>query len=207
MKKIVAAALLSTASVSAMATDQGGYLTANVGSTIYSNASSQIISSVSFINPYTIGIGGGYHLNPYLSLEGGYSHMNESTITTTYITFPRTATEKLKASSLRIAVVGSLPIGEKFELLGFLGAANTQIDYTASLTGTGFPADVVQSASARKTNLMYGLGAQLNFNKRISLRAQYLDLGKVQLPGNFSGGVAAPNIGVKIVTMGAVFNF
>lgn len=205
MKKIIAAVVLSTASFAALASDPGFYVTAGAGSASYSNANSQFTTGLAFKNPGALSIGGGYHFNPYLGLEAGYSLLGESTITT--YGFFYTITEKLNASSLRLAAVGSIPINEKFELFGQLGLANTKVDYTASVVGGTFAAGVSPSASASKTNLMYGLGGQFNINKRFSIRAQYQDLGKVQLPGNFAGGVRAPNIGVKIVSVSGVFNF
>ncbi len=205
MKNVASALLLSAAiSTPVFAADQGFYVAVDVGPAIYSGAKSQF-SSTNFADPSAITLGGGYHFNQNVGVEANYSVLTDSTITT-YFLFGGTVTQTLKASSLQVAAVGTLPLGEKFELFGKLGLANTTIDYTATPTGL-VPAGITQTASASKTNPMFAIGGQFNFNKHFSLRVQYRDLGKVQLPGLFYGGVSAPNIGVKIISVGGVYNF
>jgi OOP family OmpA-OmpF porin len=81
-----------------------------------------------------------------------------------------------------------------FSVFGKLGLANTQIDYTLSsnfgLSGSG---------SGSKSNLMFGIGGQYRMNKQLAIRAQYEDFGKVK--------VGTVDIGVKAVSVGAVFGF
>lgn len=205
MKKIAIVALLSTALMSsaAFAANVGGYVAADLGQVNYSNAKSQF-SGASFGNPGAITLGGGYHFSQYVGVEAGYSIIGDSTITTVA---GGTATEKLKTSSLQVAAVGTYPINNQFSVFGKLGLANTKIDYTATATGATFVPSVAQAASASKTNLMFALGAQYNINQSWGIRAQYQDFGKVQLPGLFFGGVSAPNIAVKLYSLGGVYNF
>lgn len=206
MKKIATALLLSTAiSAPALAADQGAYVNADLGQANFSNATSQF-STTKFGNPGSITIGGGYHFSQNVGVEAGYSIIGDSTITTNAGGGASTG-EKLKTSSMQVAAVGTFPINDKFDLFGKLGVANTKIDYSAIAAGGTFVPSVAQTASASKTNLMFGIGGQFNINKRFGIRLQYQDFGKVQLPGLFFGGVNAPNISVQVFSVGGVYNF
>lgn len=208
MKKFAAVLLLSGVSaVPAFAADQGGFVNFDLGSVSYTNASSQFSPYPAFGNPGATTIGGGYRFNQNLAVEVDYSMIGDSTITTSVAVPVATITEKLKSSSLQVAAVGTLPIGDKFNVFGKLGLANTKVDYTASVTNATFLPSVAQSASASKTNLMFSLGGQFNFNPHWGIRLQYVNLGKVQLPGQFFGGFTAPNIGVAITSIGGVYSF
>jgi len=195
MKKIASALLLSAAiSAPAFAADQGAFVNADLGQVSYSNATSSL-GTTAFPNPGTIRIGGGYHFSPYLGVEAGYSIIGDSTINTTFL--GATVNEKLKSSSMQVAAVGTYPINDSFNVFGKLGLSNTKIDYTATVNGVS-----VGSSSASKTNLMFGLGGQFNINQHFGIRAQYEDFGKVQF-----SGVGAPNVGVKAISVGGVYNF
>jgi OOP family OmpA-OmpF porin len=199
VKKITIAILLSAfAAAPVFAADQGAYIAVDLGQVSYSNATSQF-SGANAPNPNAIILGGGYHFSQYMGVEAGYSIIGDSTIDTSVVPGV-TITEKLKASSFQVAAVGTFPINDMFNVFGKLGLANTKIDYSASVTNATFVPGVVTAASASKTNLMFGLGGQLNINQHFGIRLQYEDFGKV----TFSN---APDVGVKLYSLGGVYNF
>lgn len=203
MKKIASALLLSAAiSAPAFAANEGGYVNLDLGTASFSNATSQF-GGTNFGNPGSFTIGGGYHFNQNVAVEVGYSIIGDSTINTP--TASGNITETLKTSSFQVAAVGTLPINAMFDLYGKLGIASTKIDYTATppagfIFAPGF--GTVTSTTGSSTNLMFGIGGQFNINQNFGIRLQYLDLGKVQL-----SAAGAPNIGVKITSIGGVYNF
>lgn len=198
MKKITIAILLSAfAAAPVFAADQGAYIAVDLGQVSYSNATSQF-SGANAPNPNAIILGGGYHFSQYMGVEADYSIIGDSSITT--VAGAASATEKLKTSSFQVAAVGTFPINDMFNVFGKLGLANTKIDYSASVTNATFVPGVVTAASASKTNLMFGLGGQLNINQHFGIRLQYEDFGKF----TFSN---APDVGVKLYSLGGVYNF
>jgi len=198
VKKITIAILLSAfAAAPVFAADQGAYIAVDLGQVSYSNATSQF-SGANAPNPNAIILGGGYHFSQYMGVEADYSIIGDSSITT--VAGAASATEKLKTSSFQVAAVGTFPINDMFNVFGKLGLANTKIDYSASVTNATFVPGVVTAASASKTNLMFGLGGQLNINQHFGIRLQYEDFGKV----TFSN---APDVGVKLYSLGGVYNF
>jgi len=200
VKKITIAILLSAfAAAPVFAADQGAYIAVDLGQVSYSNATSQF-SGANAPNPNAIILGGGYHFSQYMGVEADYSIIGDSSITT--VAGAASATEKLKTSSFQVAAVGTFPINNQFSLFGKLGLANTKIDYTLTPGPGTIIVGGVTATSGSKTNLMFALGAQFNINQHWGIRAQYQDFGKVQLDA-----VGAPNIGVKLYSLGGVYNF
>lgn len=205
MKKLASALLVLSASVSvpALAADDSGlYFNLDAGNVKFSDARSQYGAS-SFSDSTAATLGVGYRFNRHLAIEAGYSDAKDSNITT--IGLGTSYAETLKTSSMQLAAVGILPLGEAFSLFGKAGAARTRLEYSALTATIGLPG-VTQSMAVSKTSTLWGLGVQLNASRNLGIRLQYLNLGKVQLPGPFVGG-AAPNIGVTITSLGLVFAF
>jgi len=208
MNKISSVLLLSVAiSAPVFAADQGAFIDFDLGAVGYSGVGSQF-TATSFPNPHSLSAGGGYHFNQYIGVEAGHSLIGDSTIDTATGLPGVTITEKLKTSSTQVAAVGSIPMGPVFTLFGKLGLANTKVDYTATVScGAVFNPGVNQATGTSKTNLMAGLGGQFNIGRHFGIRLQYQDLGKVQLPGQFFGGVPAPTVAVRIASVGCIVNF
>ena len=200
MKKIAIVALLSAfAAVPAVAADM--YAAIDLGSVSYSNANGGPTGTTAFKNPGTIRIAGGSQINQNLGVEIGYSIIGESVIDTSIVIFDPflglaslSAKETLKTSSFQAVVVGTAPINDMLSIFGKLGLANTQIDYKLS-SNFGLSA----SGSGSKSNLMFGIGGQYLMSKQLAIRAQYEDFGKIT--------VGTVDIGVKAVSVGAVFGF
>lgn len=193
-KNILAFAILSAIAAPAFAANEGGYIAIDYGTVNYSNAFGGPTNTTSFLNPGTVHIGGGYHFSQNVGIEVGYSIIGNSEIATLGA---GGYTETLKSSSYQIAAIGTFPINDTFDVFGKLGMANTKMDYT--ITGS-----ITSSASASKTNLMLGLGGQYNFNKNFGIRVQYEDFGKVTVPSSL---VKLTDVGVKIISVGGVYNF
>ncbi len=195
MKKIAITLLSAAIAAPVFAADQGPFVNVDVGQISYSGANSA--GNPSFANPGSVNLGGGYHFNRYLGVEGGYTLIGDSTIN--YIN----ATETLKASAIQVAGVGTYPINEMFDVYGKLGLAHTKLDYT--FTGAGL---LSGSGSATKTNLMYAIGGQFNINPHFGVRLQYADYGKTSFTPTINGTVAPPiNVGITIMSIGGVYNF
>ena len=158
MKRIAIVILLSAFVATPALADNTGkfYVAGDYGSATYSNMSP-------FPNPGVIRIAGGYHFNPAVAVEVGYSIFGDSTIT------GPGGSATLSASSFQIAAVGSLPLNPQFDLIGKLGLASNSADITSTFGISG---------STSQSDLMFGLGAQFHVNSQVSVRVQYEDYGK-----------------------------
>lgn len=194
MKQLLAAAILSTASLSAIAADQGFYATAEAGQISFTGNNPSF-----WPKPSAITLGGGYHFNRNLSVEAGYSIVGDSTVNT--IAAGSSSKETMKTKLLQVVAVGTYPINDTFEVFGKLGLVNEQFDYTYSYSTTGYAYSVSNSAS--KTNLTYGIGGQFNINKRFGLRLQYQNFGKA----SFANCTGNCDFGATSISAGGVYNF
>jgi len=159
-RNILAAALLvATAPFAAHAApEQGFYIGGQIG-----NAS--IDEDFLDDDDMSFGAYGGYKFNRYFAVEGAYTNfgsldgsISNGTDTVFFGTDPQ---------SLALKVVGSLPIGEQFSLLGNIGFHSWDLDEDY---GDDFE-DVIGDSSA--TDLTYGIGGQFDFASNWSIRGQY----------------------------------
>ncbi len=182
-------------------TQKAYYATADLGLFSYSNLNSAY-DGAALPNPAVLRIGGGYRFNQRIGVEAGYSLVGDSILKSTGSVV---LTETVKAAVLHVAAVGTYSINGKFDVFGKLGLASTKLDYSYA-SQTTVPA--TGSGSGTKTNLMFGLGVQYNFNKCYSVRAQYEDFGKTHVTSVFNNGLTvAADIGVTVLSMGGVYNF
>jgi opacity protein-like surface antigen len=180
---------------------KGYYATADLGMVNYSNTASAYDKSA-LPNPLVLQLAGGYRYNQYWAAEAGYSLIGDSV---TKSTGTVVLNETLKNKVVHIAAVGTYTISSKFDVFGKLGLANTAFDYTYSRSTQVATSG---SGSATKTNLMFGLGAQYNINKRYNIHAQYENFGSTTVTNTFSNGTtASANIGISVITVGGTYNF
>jgi OOP family OmpA-OmpF porin len=111
---------------------------------------------------------GGYEVTKHWGVEAGYVDLGASKDIWNTSNF---ATYRL--SSMYLAGVGSLPIGDHFTL--FVKAGLSANHNTGTFTSFGVGSDF----DGRKTTLMYGIGANLSFTKNLAARLQYEDFGGV----------------------------
>lgn len=199
MKKIAIVALLSACvATPALADNSGFYGAVDLGSATFSNALGGPKSTTSFPNQPSARLAGGYNVSSMFAVEAGYARFGGSTIIAVAPGIGN-ANQTLSPSSVYFAAVGNYPINETFSLFGKLGLANSRIGYSYT--------DTLGNSSSQvgsNTNLMYGIGGQYNINSKWGIRAQYENFGKVLVGiGTYPG----ENIGLKMVSIGGVYNF
>jgi len=198
MKKLVAALLLFSAAVTpTLAADQGGYVAVDIGRATLSGADfGGNFGNLTFPNPGTIHLDGGYHFDRNFGIEGGLVLNGDSTLNS--LQGGVAATETLKTSAVYIAAVGTLPLSDQFDLFGKLGLSSIGVDYSSNAFG---------SLTQSQGNIMYGLGAQVNVSRNIGIRLQYENFGKVDFPTGTFGLPRTISVGLSTVTVGGVFSF
>src|SRR5665647_450366 len=178
--KLTLLALAISAGSLAMADDAGWYVGANVGASRATIDDARITSgllgngfSAAPITNDDSSTGyklyGGYRLNRYIAVEGGYFDLGDFGFKAT--TVPAgTLTGNIKLRGLNLDLVGTLPITEKFSVFGRIGANYTQARDTFSAAGAVNVLD--PNPSTRDTNLKVGLGLEYAFNDSLAMRAE-----------------------------------
>jgi OmpA-OmpF porin, OOP family len=114
----------------------------------------------------------GFKFNKYVAMEGGYYYLGK--VGSEYAGPGGYGTVTSKLDAWVLDAVLFVPLNGNFSLLGKLGAASSNID--TSFLGT-VPSNLLP-VTKRKTNFMWGLGAQVDIDTRWALRAEYENLGK-----------------------------
>ena len=117
-------------------------------------------------------IAGGYQFTPMWGAEISYADAGSTSLGSGII-LGTAVSGDYKVSSVQFAGTGTFPIGNDFSFIAKLGIASTDLKITAS--GGGVTVD----QSATTTKLAYGVGAQYDITRNVSVRAQYEDLGDV----------------------------
>lgn len=113
---------------------------------------------------------GGYRLNRYFALEGGYFNLGEFGFTST-TSPPGSLTGKTKLQGLNFDVVGILPLSQRFSAFGRVGVNYAESKTNFSRTGAvSPPAD--PSPSSRDANYKVGLGLQYDFTQALGMRVE-----------------------------------
>lgn len=189
MKKILAAALLSTCiTTPVLAADNSGTF---YGAIDYGTLA---MANWTLSNPSSVSFSAGYHFSPIWAVEGGYTSIADSTFSTN-----GTGTFTYSQSMWNAAAVGTYAVNENFEVFGKLGLGI--VSAKAAVTGTTTLNGVTNtSISAATSSVIYGIGAQYNFSKRVGVRAQYESLGKTT-PDSSTG------LDLTRASVGLVYNF
>lgn len=173
-------ALAALASSFAIADDSGWYAGANVGRSSATIDDARIRSDLSAKNLTMTSITdddrstgykifGGYQYNNYLAVEAGYFDLGNFGFNAT--TVPAgTLNGKIKLKGLNMDLVGTLPITEKFSVLGRIGVNYAHAN--DSFVGTGAVNVLDPNPSKRDTNLKVGLGLQYAFTPALAMRAE-----------------------------------
>ncbi|MGB9094059.1 MAG: outer membrane beta-barrel protein [Gallionella sp.] len=117
-------------------------------------------------------IAGGYQFTPMWGAELSYADAGTTSLGSGVI-LGTAVSGDYKVSSVQLAGTGTFPIGNAFSFIAKLGIASSDLKITAS--GGGVTVD----QSATSTKLAYGVGAQYDLTRNVSVRAQYEDLGDV----------------------------
>jgi OOP family OmpA-OmpF porin len=186
MKFTKASSILSCAVLAVMASsatfadDSGWYVGGNVGQSKARLDEQKIINDVvptpiphAFLSDDTTGRGyklyGGYQINEYLSLEGGYFDLGKFQFNNTIA--PNGLLESdMKVRGVNMDVVGYLPFTEKLSAFGRLGVtyALTQDTFTT----TNAPSVRPGKLSQRDTLPKAGVGLEYKFNDALAMRVE-----------------------------------
>jgi OOP family OmpA-OmpF porin len=198
MKTIACVLLGSLCAAPAFATEAGaGYVTFDAGGAGLRGADfGGPGGNLTFPNRGTLQFGGGYRYTENFAVEGGLVAVGRSTIDSFPLGVPMS--ETLTGGALYVAAVGIIPINPRFELFGKLGLARTRFDYNSN----AFPA-----ATAARTNLMAGLGGQININRAWGVRLQFQHFGRADFgAGALPRGTPA-TVRLNTFTVGGIYSF
>ena len=112
---------------------------------------------------------GGYQFNRYFGLEAGYFNLGKFGFTAT-TTPPGTLNGSIKLQGLNLDLVGTLPLSERFAVIGRVGAQAARS--RDSFSGTGAVTVGNPNPSARDTNYKVGAGLQYAFSPSFLVRGE-----------------------------------
>jgi OOP family OmpA-OmpF porin len=133
----------------------------------------------------------GYRFNRYFAVEGGFAWLGEFQATT-QVTAPTTGalTADIRVIGLYIDAVPTLPLGDRFAAFAKVGVLLSETRTTRSTYGAVTPAPGLNAtASIDQPNWSYGLGAQYDLDKTVTLRfvwERYIKLGDSNTGGEFN---------------------
>jgi len=120
-----------------------------------------------------LGVRGGYYFNKYFSVEGrlAFGVGDDSVSEVIDIGFgPETATLTFDLDySLGVYAVGHIPLTEQFQLYGLVGFTKHEITVDASIPSLGS-----DSESFDDNDLSFGVGAEFDMTKNLSLGVEYV---------------------------------
>ena len=166
-------------------------------------ANGSAINSTSTNNRSTGGkLFSGYQFTPNFALEGGYfdlGRFNYSGVTT-----GGTYNGDTRARGLNLDLVGTLPLSDRFSVLGRVGAAYAQT--RDNFASSGFVPANTFNRSRNDTNVKFGVGLQYAITEALSLRAELeryrindpirnrsnVDMASIGLVYRFGGKVQTP---------------
>ncbi|MFD2365464.1 outer membrane protein [Pseudoduganella sp. GCM10020061] len=128
----------------------------------------------------------GHNFMPGVGVELGYVNFGETRVS------GGGATAWAKPKSLYAAVVGEVPVADKFSVLGKLGVARSSTEIGGSIGG------VTQTAKEKDTSAVIGLGAAYAFTDAVKLVAEYENFGKVAKGEGDSLKVDQVSVGLRV---------
>ena len=112
---------------------------------------------------------GGYQFNRYLALEGGYFKLGKFGFTSA--TVPAgSLTGDIRLQGVNLDLVASLPLSERWSVLGRVGVQDAQAD--DRFAGTGAVSVLNPNPRKREVNAKFGGGLQYAFSPAFLVRAE-----------------------------------
>lgn len=111
----------------------------------------------------------GYQFNPYVGLEGGYFNLGEFDLSAATAP-PGTLNGNLKLQGLNLDLVGTMPLGMNWSVIGRIGAQHAQA--RGRFSGTGAASTIASSRDENDTNYKFGLGLQYEINPSWLVRVE-----------------------------------
>jgi OOP family OmpA-OmpF porin len=141
----------------------------------------------------------GYGFTDNFGIEAGYGNYGKTSVTGTV--GGAASTGSIKATAFQVVGTGAyaVPVVDKLSLTAKAGLASINAKGTA--TGGLVAGSVLAASSVRKTNFVWGIGAEYALTPTVALRADFEDLGTI---GN------ATTIGTYKLTafsVGAMYKF
>jgi len=145
-KSLVAAAVAvcSVGTATAYAADNGFYLGGSLGFSRYHDSINGVSGDGT---PFSGKVFGGYQINRYMGVEAGYADLGRVD----------NSTGNINGHAEYLDAVGTLPLGDRFSLLGSAGFAHVGFDTSAG-DGSG-------------NGLKLGVGAEYALTENVALRA------------------------------------
>lgn len=207
-------ALSALAAPFAYADTPNWYIGANAGGTAATIDDARIASSLMGSGLTTSSISdrdrdagyrlyGGYQFNRYWAMEAGYFDLGKFGYTADTIPFG-SLTGDIRVKGINLDLVGTLPLSDRFSLLGRVGA--NYADTSGTFTGTGAVRVTNPNPTKRDTNYKFGVGMQYAFTDALALRVEaeryrindavgnqgHVDMATIGLVYSFGGKPAAP---------------
>jgi opacity protein-like surface antigen len=114
----------------------------------------------------------GYQLNDYLGVEGGYANLNDWTAHSS--TSGGSYLNKGNADAWLLSAVGTIPLTNKFSVMGRLGAAYMLVDSRLTdLSNTSDTTTRTQSIGKDSYGAYYGVGVTYALLDNFKLRAEW----------------------------------
>src|SRR3989338_7582352 len=166
------------ASPSAVADDSGWYIGGNIGQSRAKIDDARITANLLGIGPASIvddnrdtgyKLFGGYQYNKNFAVEAGYFDLGQFGYTATVVP-AGTLTGTIKLEGLNLDAVGTLPLTEKFSVLGRLGLNYAQARDT--FNGTGAVTVLNPNPSKNQVNYKLGAGLQYDFTPSLGMRIE-----------------------------------
>jgi OOP family OmpA-OmpF porin len=111
----------------------------------------------------------GYQFNPYIGLEVGYFSLGHFGFTST-TTPPGSLDGRMRLHGVNLDLVGTLPLSERFSLIGRVGAQRASA--RDNFSGTGAVVVLAPTASKSEVNYKVGAGLQYAFTPNLMLRGE-----------------------------------
>lgn len=126
---------------------------------------------------------GGYQFNSYGAVELGYIDFGKlkASANGTLAGSPATGNAEFKAKTFAATLVGTLPIGDAWGVIGRFGFHRWQVDAPASAATTSgsTTASTNPSKSVPPVRIVLGAGVTFDLTKQIGMRAEWNRYGKV----------------------------
>jgi OOP family OmpA-OmpF porin len=141
---------------------------ARIRSALASNGSSVTAFAADEKHTVAYKVFGGKQLNRYLAVEAGYFDLGHFGFDAA--TSDGTLSGVAKMRGVNVDLVAQIPMGERFSLLGRVGAQH--MTTKTSFRGNRLNAVTAPEASERKTGLKLGLGLEYKFSEAAAVRAE-----------------------------------
>jgi hypothetical protein len=182
----------------ALAQQGGGYVGAGFVSASTNNASdfasAFVVNGSANKSATGLKVYGGYLWGRY-GLEAGYYDLGTYDVKSGGV-----KTDKFKTSAITVSGVGSLPLGNAFNLNGKLGLAFTSADYTCVL---GCGGAIFVNTSKSGVSLLLGGGLGWQATKSFSLRGDLEFFNNVQ----HAAGIAKNDASYTTLSVSGQYNF